>query len=352
MTTDPERARLAGWEARYTGRDPDGAAESLRAALFARSSGLLPASLAGRGALVVGCGSVGSYLAEQLARAGIGRLALVDPEVVEAANLSRTGYAAADVGQPKPEALARRLLGFAPSLSLTLRTRAVEQLEVGEVDALVRSADLIVGATDDPAAHRALNRFAYARGKPALFVGLYAAARGGEVVVSVPERTSCYLCATATRHRAELAAGDVARELDYGTGRLQGEVAIAADIQHVASAAVKLGLALVLPEECDAALRRFADEVLAEGASYLTLSTVPRYWFYPEIFEDVAGQGAYQAVWLTPVRDPACPVCGAPEQRVNPLDVSLRGPDRAALSAAARRLRAPTPPLSPAPGEG
>ena len=343
LTRDVDRARLAGWEVRFTGGDPEANAESLRSALFERSEGLLSRALRDRRALVVGCGSVGSYLAEQLARAGTGRFTLVDPEVVEPANLSRTAYDVTDLGTPKPRALARVLLHVAPAVSLVLAARAVEQLDPVELDAMVQDADLVVAATDDPSAQRTLNRFAYARGRPALFVGLYAGARGGEVVLSVPGRTPCYLCATAARHRAEQAAGRVTREVDYGTGRLRGEQAIAADIHHVASAAAKLGLALLLPEGCGAALGRFTDDPLGEGMSYLTLSTVPRYWFYPEIFKDAPGQAAFQSVWLTPTRRPECPVCGTEEKRVDPLAIPLRPPSAAALAAAVAAGRV-TPP--------
>jgi hypothetical protein len=101
---------------------------------------------------------------------------------------------------------------------------------------------------------------------------------------------------------------------------------------------VKLALSLLLRDDPGAALRRFAEGALGEGHSYLTMSTVPRYWFYPALFEDVPGQGAYQAVWLTPARDPACPVCGPAELRVDPREVPLRGPGRAALAAAAQEM--------------
>ncbi len=330
LTADPARARLAGWEARLTGEDPEAAAASLREALLARGAGLLSPSLRERTVLVAGLGSVGSYLAEQLARCGVGGLSLLDPEPVEGANLSRTAYAVEDLGRPKAEALARRLLSVAPSLRLVLLANRVEDLAPAELDALVRAANLVVAATDDPAAQRALDRFAYARGRPAVFVGLYAGAQGGEVILSVPERTPCYLCATRARHAAERTAGRVAREADYGTGRLAGESALGADIQHVASAAVKLALSLLLP---GTRLGALAEEAVAEGTPYLTLSTVPRYWFYPEIFRDVPGQGAFQAVWLSPVRAAGCPVCGPAAGRVDPLAVPLRAPSREALAA-------------------
>jgi hypothetical protein len=290
---------------------------------------------------VAGCGSVGSYVAEQLVRSGVGRLTLLDPEAVEAENLSRSAYTAEDLGRAKTEALAARLLRIDPSVALALEPRPLQALEPAELDALVRGADLVLALTDDPAAQRALDRFAWARGRPALFVGLYAGARGGEVLLTVPERTACYLCATRSRHDVERAGGRVGRDVDYGTGRLPGEVAIGADIHHVASAAVKLALSLLLPEGSEAGLRTFAEDVLASGMPYLTLSTVPDYWFYPQVFGRTAGQGAYQSVWLTPRRSEDCPVCGPPERRVDPLEVPLRAPSRAAF---ARALGAePTP---------
>jgi molybdopterin/thiamine biosynthesis adenylyltransferase len=320
-----------GWEARFTGEDAEGAANNVRDALFARSAGILSRELRDRCAMVAGCGSVGSYMASQLARSGVGRLTLLDPECVEAANLSRSAYEAQDVGHPKTEALARCLLRIDPALHLTLHRERLDALEATTLDAMVRASDVVVAATDDPAAQRALNRFAYARGKPALFVGLYAGAEGGEVLVTVPGRTPCYLCATRTRHQAERAAGRVASDVDYGSGRLPGELALGVDVQHVASAAVKLALALLVP--AGAKLKAFADDVLADGTSYLTMSMVPRYWFYPRIFGDAPGQGAYQSVWLTPTRSEECPVCGSPEHRVEPLEVPLRAPRREALLA-------------------
>lgn len=331
LTTDPGRAALAGWSARLTRERPRARAEALHAALLARGRGLLAPSLRERTVLVAGLGSVGSYVAELLARSGVGALALLDPERVEAANLSRTTYAAEDVGRRKTDALARRLLAVAPAIGLALHPRAIQDLAPAELDGVVSAADLVIAATDDPAAQRALDRFAYARGKPAVFVGLYARAEGGEVIVTAPGRTGCYLCATRSRHAGGLGEGG-ARRTDYGTGRLAAEPALAADIQHVASAAVKLALSLLLP---GGALGAIAEEAVADGTSFLTLSTVPRYWFYPRVFGETPGQGAFQAVWLAPARAPDCPVCGAEEARLDPCAVPLREPSREALAALA-----------------
>lgn len=326
LTSQPEQAYLAGWQPRYIGQDARDASVAAHHQQFARVEGVLSPEIRDTTVLIAGLGSVGSYFAEQLARCGVGGFILIDPETVEPANLSRSVYELGDVGQPKTAALARRLWNINPELRLELRSQDLLDNDVQELERLVARADLVVGGTDDLAAQRALNRFAYAQGAPALFIGLYAGAHGGEVILSLPEQTPCYQCATSTRHEMEQETSRVGRSIDYGTGRLAGEIALGADIQHVTSAAVKMALALLTPAHAEARLKNFLTQAIADQMTYLTLSTVPEYWFYPQIFGETGGQYAYQSLWLTPTRRPECPVCGERETRVQPCDIPLRAP--------------------------
>ena len=63
---------------------------------------------------IAGAGGLGSVVAENLARAGIGRLVIVDFDVVEHSNLNRQRYRLDQVGMPKALALADNLRGCAP----------------------------------------------------------------------------------------------------------------------------------------------------------------------------------------------------------------------------------------------
>jgi ThiF family/Prokaryotic homologs of the JAB domain len=325
LTADGEIARLAGWAGCYSGEDPKLAATEVQQGLFARSTGLLSQQISSKRVLIAGTGSVGSYLAEQLIRSGVGAVTLIDPEMVETVNLCRTTYDLTDVGYPKVEALARRLLHINPLVELTVQPKSLLDYQVADFDALVQQADLVIATTDDPAAQRILNRFAYFHGKPTLFVGLYKGAEGGEVIFTIRDRTPCYLCATANRHQAELDLGRVSADGDYGSnGRVMGEVAIAADIHHVTSVAVKMALSLLLPENAQVKLKGFLNPAIEAGFNYLTLSMVPNYWFYPAIFGDTAGQYAYQSVWLTAKSREECPVCGSVHHRVDPRSIALQ----------------------------
>lgn len=71
--------------------------------------------------LVVGMGGVGAYAAEMLCRAGIGRLTLVDADIVQPTNINRQLPALhSTLGQPKVEVLAARFRDINPNVELTI----------------------------------------------------------------------------------------------------------------------------------------------------------------------------------------------------------------------------------------
>ena len=70
--------------------------------------------------MVFGLGGVGSYAAEALCRAGVGRLSLVDADCVEVSNLNRQLPALhSTIGRPKAEVVRERLLDIAPDAAIT-----------------------------------------------------------------------------------------------------------------------------------------------------------------------------------------------------------------------------------------
>ena len=67
--------------------------------------------------MLIGCGGIGSPALQYLAAAGIGRLTLIDNDVVEASNLQRqTIFTEADIGRPKAEAAADWVARFDPKV--------------------------------------------------------------------------------------------------------------------------------------------------------------------------------------------------------------------------------------------
>jgi len=94
---------------------------------------------------IAGCGGTGSNAAFALARAGVGRLVLVDRDRVEASNLNRQQFFLEDLGRPKVEALRDRLLTINPALGIESHQR---ELEPADVAPLFAAADLLIEAFD------------------------------------------------------------------------------------------------------------------------------------------------------------------------------------------------------------
>ena len=67
---------------------------------------------------IAGCGGLGSNAAVALARAGVGRLILVDHDRVELSNLNRQHYFQSDIGKAKVEALGLHLRAINPAIAL------------------------------------------------------------------------------------------------------------------------------------------------------------------------------------------------------------------------------------------
>lgn len=82
--------------------------------------------LSGCHVLVVGLGGVGAYAAEQLCRAGIGKMTIVDADTVNESNLNRQLPALrSTIGRPKVEVVAQRLLDINPELELTVHNEFI-----------------------------------------------------------------------------------------------------------------------------------------------------------------------------------------------------------------------------------
>lgn len=98
---------------------------------------------------IVGCGGLGSNIAVQLTRAGIGALHLIDFDRVELSNLNRQHFFLEDLGSYKVEALAKQLKRINPYLELRLTN---EPLTEANLESLLKDADFIVEALDNPEA--------------------------------------------------------------------------------------------------------------------------------------------------------------------------------------------------------
>ena len=152
--------------------------------------------IAAGAAVVVGCGALGSQIANNLARAGVGRLRIVDRDFVELDNLQRqTLFDEGHVGRRLPKAVAAvERLGQTNS-SIELEAQVAE-VSGANVAALLAGADVVLDGTDNVEARLLLNDACLKARVPYVFGGAVGAT--GMTMTIVADQTPCFRCLLGT----------------------------------------------------------------------------------------------------------------------------------------------------------
>lgn len=264
-------------------------------------------SLAEKRVIVVGAGSVGSRIAEDLVRCGVHTITLIDPDEVSVSNLARSVYTQVDIGKPKVVALSHRLRDIDPAVTVAAHQAAISALEPEEV---LPGADLVVLATDDMQEQAFLAHWAYHLDIPHVAAAMYKKGAAGEVVIVVPSAgTPCWNCCVGAGTRS----GAQRPDANYGLqGRLVGESALGPSINIVTSVASQLSVGLLAGpgSAAGAPLGR----LVAEHRTLGLISTSPEWDFFPQVFVDMAHQHEPQSIWPSVEAGAGCPVCGTERQ--------------------------------------
>jgi adenylyltransferase/sulfurtransferase len=140
--------------------------------------------------LLIGAGGLGSPLAMYLAAVGVGRLGLVDFDVVDASNLQRQViHSTRNVGRPKLESAREYIYGVNPNVQVaTFETRFTSEnaLEIA------RDYDIIIDGTDNFPTRYLVNDVSVLLGKPNVYGSIFRFE--GQASVFWAEQGPCYRC--------------------------------------------------------------------------------------------------------------------------------------------------------------
>ena len=142
--------------------------------------------------ILVGCGALGTVLADTLVRAGVGSLRIIDRDIVELSNLQRQvlfDEQDARLGTPKAVAAAQRLAGIN---SLVQVEPVVADVHAGNIESLLEGASVILDGTDNFETRFLINDVAV-KHRIAWVYGACVAA-DGMVMTIVPHHTPCLRC--------------------------------------------------------------------------------------------------------------------------------------------------------------
>ena len=142
--------------------------------------------------MVVGCGALGSFHVAALARAGIGRITIIDRDYVEASNLQRQllfEEADAEQALPKAEAAKRAVARINSGIEVISH---VADLNPRNIEELLEDASIVLDGTDNFETRYLVNDFCIRENIP----WVYGAAVGsyGLTMPVIPGKTACLRC--------------------------------------------------------------------------------------------------------------------------------------------------------------
>ena len=139
---------------------------------------------------VVGVGGLGNPITTRLVAMGIGKIRIIDRDVIELSNLHRqTMFDESDVGQVKVEVAAKKLQKLNPDVQIESLPISINDYTA--LDA-IEGCDLVIDALDSVNARYALNKACVEKNIP--FVTGAAVGVSGQAFTILPGKTACYSC--------------------------------------------------------------------------------------------------------------------------------------------------------------
>ena len=218
---------------------------SLKIDIFSRNTGILESDIMLRkGVVIIGCGSVGSLVALELARAGVGRFFLIDMDILSYHNICRHQCGILDVGKYKTTALRERILQINPSAEIHVSHKRIQDVPLAEIEPFCSPDAIMVGCADNREGdYYAAQMLAKPNGMPFISIGCWERAFAGEIFYCLSEGMPDYEDFMATM-------SDTSGRVEANTHIYMGEVGsfepgISADINYVTTIGVKMILDLL-----------------------------------------------------------------------------------------------------------
>jgi len=142
--------------------------------------------------LIIGCGALGSMSANHLARAGVGRIKIVDRDYVELDNLQRQIMFDEDDARdrlPKAIAAEKKL----KMINSEIQVEPIFQdLNPANIESLVNTVDLVLDATDNIETRFLINDACIKNSVPWIYAGVIGSS--GMTMNIIPGRSACFRC--------------------------------------------------------------------------------------------------------------------------------------------------------------
>lgn len=166
---------------------------ALQMDIFSRNVGILESTvMLQKKAVFVGCGSVGSLVAVELAKAGVGNFMLIDNDVFGYHNICRHQCGIYDVGHFKTDALADRIFQINPYATVMKKNCMIQEIDRGEMEDFCNEDTIIIGGADNREGELYASDFALENKMPFISIGCWERAFAGEIFYCLPNGMPTY----------------------------------------------------------------------------------------------------------------------------------------------------------------
>lgn len=244
-------------------------------------------NLAGKKVALIGCGSIGSMMANSLARSGVGHFLLVDDDVLVRKNLVRNDLDWRSMGEHKADGVAKRVRMVNPDAITKIRRVRLSGQEAAASAASVLTqiseCDLIIDATADPRVFNLLSSVVVASKKAMVWCEVFSGGIGGLVArhrpgLDHPPQTMRAILLTWFREQNVPWVGGTG--IDYGNDD-PADTPLVADDGDVA---------VIAAHAC-----RMATDILLDGTTFphsMYVVSLKKGWKFDEPFEAYPIDGA------------------------------------------------------------
>lgn len=213
--------------------------------IFSRNKGILETDvMSQKRAVILGCGSVGSLVALELARAGVAHFLLCDADIVEYHNVCRHQCGIEDVGDLKVNAVSRKIKNINPNAEVVKFEGIVQNLPKATLDDFcVPYQTVFVGCADNRDADIYTNRISIFYSASFISIGFWERAYAGEIFYHIPNRSMpCYECALGGGGNisARAQANHHIYSNQESTEGMKFEPGISVDINFITTIGIKL----------------------------------------------------------------------------------------------------------------
>lgn len=221
---------------------------ALQMDIFSRNVGILESTvMLQKKAVFVGCGSVGSLVAVELAKAGVGNFMLIDNDVFGYHNICRHQCGIYDVGRFKTDALADRIFQINPYATVMKKNCMIQEIDRGEMEDFCNEDTIIIGGADNREGDLYASDFALENKMPFISIGCWERAFAGEIFYCLPNgmptyrdflRAMGYISGRVTQNRRFYTTEEDLEKVSFEPG-------ISADVNFITIIGVKIILDLL-----------------------------------------------------------------------------------------------------------